>query len=1278
MSLDFLQIREGKAKKNDEGQQGLVVYPDFTVMRSKDLMIRGGKFYAIWDEEVGLWSTDEYRVATLVDEQLWEYRNKRADETGLPVRMELMKDFNSGSWTTFQRYVKNLSDSSIQLDENLVFANSEVKQSDYVSKRLPYSLEEGSIAAWDELVSTLYEPEEREKIEWVIGAIISGDSKEIHKMAVFYGAPGTGKSTIINIIQKYLVPGYWSTFEGKTLTSANNTFATEVFRMNPLVAIEHDGDLSQIKDYTKLNSIISHEPMTMNEKFKSSYEMAINAFLIMGSNSPVRITDSKAGIIRRLLDIHPTGNLFKAKHYQALMAQIAFEVGAIANHCLEMYRARGKSFYDAYRPVQMMLQTDVFYNYIEFFYDVFNKQEGVTLDQAYSMYKEFASDTGVDFKLPRHKFREELRNYFENFEERAVVDGLRVRSWYSGFKVDKFKSETHAEEEVFPLVMDETESIFDEMMVEMPAQYAKDDESPKDYWDKVETTLADIDTKKLHYVRVPDHHIVIDFDIRDKDGHKSPELNLAAASKWPATYAEFSKSGGGIHLHYNYVGDIHELSRVYGEGIEVKVFTGKQALRRKLSMCNNVPVATINSGLPLKEKKVINVQQVKSEERLRDLLEMNFQKKVHPGTKPSIDFMNKILNDAYEQGLAYDVRDLMPRMIAFANGSTNQPENALKIALKMKYHSEGSEVQEKVDEFIPDEDRLVFFDVEVYPNLFVICWKYEGSDTIVHMINPAPHEVETLFRLKLVGFNNRRYDNHILWAAKMGYDNQALYKLSQKIINNEPGALFGAAYNASWVDIYDYAATKMGLKKWEAALGLNHVEMDIPWDEPVPKELWDKVVAYCDNDVEATEAVHKHLEADYTARLILADISGLSVNETTQKHTAQIVFEGNRNPQSEFVYTSLGEDVTDDNGNVITPAQFPGYKFSRGKSTYRGEEVGEGGLVRAETGIHRHVGLYDVASMHPNSIIALNAFGTRYTKNFKDLIDARVAIKRKEFDRARQMYGGKLAPYLKDESQAKKLAYALKIAINIVYGLTSASFPNPFKDPRNKDNIVAKRGALFMMDLKAAVEEKGFTVAHIKTDSIKIPDATEEIWQFVKEFGAKYGYEFEHEATYEKMALVNNAVYVAKYEWADDPDLIGTWTATGAQFQHPYVFKKLFTHEPTEFKDFCETKQVTSKMYLDFTDGYASEAGEEKELHFVGKVGVFTPIQEGKGGGILVREKDDKFNAVTGTKDYRWMESHVVKSLGKEDDIDMGYFNDLVDDAVANISKHGDFEAFID
>lgn len=1278
--MDFYRIAERPAKNGVTE-----IYPDFRVGRSKDLMIRGKSFYAIWDEEAGLWSTDEYDVQRLVDADLLRYKAELAQRSEGVVQCKFMGDWSSQVWIAFRSFVSHLSDSSSQLDESLTFANTDVKKSDHVSKRLPYALAEGDISAWDEIVGTLYDEENRAKIEWAIGAIVSGDSKWIQKFLVFYGPPGTGKSTIMGIIHDMFRP-YTSTFDAKALTQSGNAFATEVFKSNPLVAIQHDGDLSKIEDNAKLNSIVAHELMTMNEKFKPSYDARVNAMLLMGTNKAVKITDAKSGIIRRLIDVQPTGETIPNRRYNTLMKQVEFELGAIAWHCLQVYLEMGKNYYSGYVPVEMMLQTDVFFNFIEAYYDIFAEQNGTTLAQAYEMYKVFCDESNVEYKLARYKFREELKNYFTSFEDRAVVDGERVRSWYSGFNADRFKApakEPKQNEPVtFSLVMEETESLLDQVLASYPAQYSTPSGTPKRKWTvteeeiaqgykAVDTVLTDIDTTKEHYVLTPENMVVIDFDLKDPNGEKSAELNLEKASVWPSTYAEFSKSGSGIHLHYYYDGPVEELSRVYDDGIEVKVFTGSSSLRRRLSRCNSVPIATLNRGaLPLKEKKeVINNRVVQSERGLRAQVERNLRKEIHPATKPSMDFIKKILDDAYEQGVRYDLTDMMPRLMAFAANSSNQKTQCLKILqelhLKSDHADQPEETLEDTKAAPTQTDRLAYYDVEVFPNLFVVCWKFEGDinafgvPNVVKMINPSPQQIEELLTLKLVGFNVRKYDNHILYARLMGFNNQRLYELSKRIISGDNNALFREAYNLSYADIFDYSSVKQSLKKFQIELGIPHLELGLPWDKPVPEELIPKVVEYCANDVVTTELVAESRKQDYIARLILADLSGLSVNASTQQHTSKIVFGKDPKPQEKFEYTDLS-------------GLFPGYKFEAGKSYYRGEITGEGGYVYAEPGMYTDVALLDVASMHPTSIEQLNLFGSEYTKNYSAIKQARLAIKRGDYDSAKEMLGGKLARHLSNPDDAEALSYALKIVINIVYGLTSASFANAFRDPRNVDNIVAKRGALFMVDCKHKVQEDGYTVAHIKTDSIKIPNATKEIIEDVMLMGAEYGYEFEHEATYEKMCLVNDAVYIAKTKPGKKP---AYWTAVGAQFQHPYVFKTLFSKEPITFDDLCETKQVTTALYLDF-EGEETPmvlSGENVDTkHFIGKIGRFVPIKPGHGGGLLQREKEGEFSAATGTKGYRWLEAEMVKALHKEDAIDMSYFKKLADDAYDTLKKFAD------
>lgn len=1240
--MDFYTIETSPIR----GQMGMMeAVPWFRNTNSRDIMLRDGDFVAIWNPKTGLWSKNEFDVVNLVDDDVRKYVENAQIQNIIPRFCESERD---GVWKRYRQWTKNMVDTFHPMDRSPVFADTPIRQENYVSYRLPYSLEDGIPVNWAKLIDTLYDPSEREKIEWSIGAVLTGDSRNIDKFLVFYGDPGSGKSTVLNVMQalfgEYCVP-----FDSESLAQRNNSFALSAFADDPLVAIEHDGDLSRIETNTRLNSIISNEVQLVNEKFKKPRSLRITTMLIMASNNPVKITDANSGIPRRLLDVSPSGRRLSITEYREVMDGVYQELGVIAKHCINVYRNLGADHYRNRRSRKMIAETNPVYNFVMEAYEDWGPDDKVTLAKAYSDYKNYVEETGIQYLMPRYRFRTELLRYFREFHERIRLDGIRYRSLYIGFLADKFEDQpgesTPIQTEYWLDLYSGGTLVFDEFFGGCKAQYSSENGTPKKTWMNVTTTLADIVPAEEHYVLLPEEYICIDFDLRGDNGEKDLNANLRAASAWPPTYAETSKSGGGLHLIYRYPVDKDTLAE-YSPGIEIKRFRGNASLRRRLSVHNGRSIADYPGDLPAKAPKMINKKHVQDENHLRSLIAKALRKEVHANTAPNIDFIKSILDEAYESGITYDVTDSRNAVTAFAMSSTNQKDRCLKMVQQMHFMSE-----EKAEVAEEGNGRIAFYDVEVFPNLFVICYKFPGEEFIHFRTNPSAKVVKSLLDLRLIGFNNRKYDNHIMYAASLGYSNAELFEISQRIVNNDKNATFREAYNLSYTDIYDFSTKKQSLKKWEIELGIKHQENNLPWDQPVPEGQWNDVIEYCKNDVEATEIVFDHLASDWGARKILAALSGLSVNDTTNQHTCALVFGKDRRPdKSKFVYTDLSET-------------FPGYTFDKFKgSSYRGEDPGEGGYVYSEPGYYENVALLDVASMHPTSIEQLNLFGP-YTQRYSELKQARVAIKHKDMDTLNKLFDGRLVDIAKNYD-LDELGKALKIPINSMYGLTSAKFDNPAWDPRNIDNIVAKRGALFMIDLKHYVQDElGLTVAHIKTDSIKIPGATPDDIQKVVDFGKMYGYDFEHEATYSKMCLVNKAVYIAKYESPHE----GEWTATGKQFQEPYVFKKLFTKEPIEFKDYVQTKQVKTAMYLRFPD-----SGD----HFVGKVGSFVPIKPERGGAELLRmnSEGEIKDAVVGTKGYRWKEAEMVRFMHQEQDVDTSYAEMLADEAKQAIEQFVDLE----
>ena len=157
-----------------------------------------------------------------------------------------------------------------------------------------------------------------------------------------------------------------------------------------------------------MNSLVSHEEIVVNEKHKSQYPARFYTMLFMGTNKPVKITDSRSGIIRRLIDISPSGKKIPKKRYLKLRDQIGFELGAIAWHCREVY-LEDPNYYDDYIPQAMIGATNDFYNFMEEYLDDFLRKDYTTLKESWTKYQIFCNDAKVPYPYSQRSFKEELK-----------------------------------------------------------------------------------------------------------------------------------------------------------------------------------------------------------------------------------------------------------------------------------------------------------------------------------------------------------------------------------------------------------------------------------------------------------------------------------------------------------------------------------------------------------------------------------------------------------------------------------------------------------------------------------------------------------------------------------------------------------------------------------------------------------------------------------------------------------------------------------------------------
>lgn len=1255
--MDCLRVTKDPVGQANQGIFQLSL--DMVLGRTEDIVIRGGKFVAYYDCSTGFWKTKDYFY-----DYCFDILNKAAEVERIehPTQTIIVRNpafLASKFYTKLQAFEKAQDDSKVLFDQRVIWASESPKKEDYSTQKMEYDISTADPVNYDKLMSILYAPEDRTMLEWLAGAALCGEGRKIDKFCFLEGTPGSGKSTFFNVLSDVFGP-YCKPVEIGKMGDAHNDFATAQLKTAPLIGVDHDGDLSHIETNTILNRLISHEPIVINEKFERGVPLALNTLLFIGSNEPLRLTSSMSGLLRRCLDPVPTGKLLPKEKWEKYTEGARHELGAIANRFISVYKELGDKAYAKYRSSRIVRSGNAIGYWVERYRArEWKRDDECRLSDEYSMYRSYCDGASVK-PISKQMFERQILFFWQTMQEEEGENGTMDARFFgyqwrtTAFKKPVYSKYVMSEERCEPnedwlsFTVNE-DFIFSDTNKDMDAQYATEGGFPREKWADVKTKLENIDSRELHYVRMQPNHIVIDFDCRDAGGGKSLAVNIEKIKELglPMTYGELSKSGQGVHLHYFYDGDPETLTSILDENVEVKVFRGNASLRRKFTFSNGYQIATISSGIPKKAKREDVASEIKDAKHLEFFI-LKGVRGEYGSHIVTMNFLAKVIDQCYESGsFEYNIEYLRENIVVYARNSTNHAKECEDIAWSLHLVSKN----------YVDERPIAFFDFEVFKNFNCMAWGLLDSDQVNCEIFPSAKTIVTFFKTyRVIGYNNKRYDNMIAEAIISGAEPMELYKLSKRLVSGKafaPKEIQAKSYS----DVLDFLNVKQSLKKWELQLGIHHKECKYNWDEPVPEEAFQEVAEYCKNDVAATKIVFLANQDDWNTRKILLAMCGnppgLNMNSSTNDITAYLIFGSDPHPQDSFVYVDLSKE-------------FPGYSFtidekSKIHSEYMGVEPSEGGYVFSAPGYYENIGVADVASMHPTSLIMLNAFGSKYTRRYADLVNARKACK--HGDRA-ALEGNQFGPQilkLVDSGMATfaSLKGSLKVPINAVYGETTAKHSNRFRDPRNVDNIVAKRGALMMVTLRRHMIDMGVSVVHIKTDSIKIPNCTEELFQEVSRFGKEYGYDFELEEYYSVFCLFDKANYIG-YNVCS-----GKWDSRGTYFEK-YVYKRLFSHEEFAPEDFAMCKTVE--------DG-AIYCGDI----FCGKNVNVACVKQGTIGHELKIRNGDAESYVAKTKGYEWVEfEDLLERPDWRDYINFDYYETLVAKAVEKIEKYVPFEAFVE
>jgi len=408
-------------------------------------------------------------------------------------------------------------------------------------------------------------------------------------------------------------------------------------------------------------------------------------------------------------------------------------------------------------------------------------------------------------------------------------------------------------------------------------------------------------------------------------------------------------------------------------------------------------------------------------------------------------------------------------------------------------------------------ENLVVFDCEVYPNLFLICFKGLESQKVI-TISIKDKEVlsdidiatiKSIFMNKMCfGFNTRNYDIPIILYALKKMNPYQIFNLSKNIIEkSQYGWQTLQSQNLKipeswkWFDIQEVAGARSSLKLYGARLHSNKI-IELPYDPTIElnQEQINNVITYCVNDLDLTINLYERLKDQIELRAKMSieykenllSKSDAQIAEKIIKSKLNISNVNIKQPES-FKYIKPNfikfksdylnnllklildiDFILDDKGSIQLPKELEKETIVINNKKYN---LGIGGLHSCEKSITYYsndkftIIDKDVASYYPSIILNCNLYpkqlGEKFLKVYKDIVMRRLLAKK---------------------TKDKVTNESLKIVINGSFGKLGSKYSILYSP--NLMIQVTITGQLCLLMLIEKLEENGIEVISANTDGI--------------------------------------------------------------------------------------------------------------------------------------------------------------------------------------------------